>query len=89
MAPVTAPKAPTTTTGPSTSETPTSTSEEAFREAALGKGLTTYAINGLLDIIDGDFAKGIATVNKKTAEQVEGLNQKFAPKSEGDDGSQW
>ena len=89
VAPVAAPKTPTTTTEPSTSETPTTTSEEAFREAALGKGLTTYAINGLLDIISGDFAKGIATVNKKTAEQVEGLNQKFAPKSEGDDGSQW
>ena len=86
---VTAPKTPTTTTGPSISETPTTTSEEAFREAALGKGLTTHAIDGLLNIISGDFAKGIATVNKKTAEQVEGLNQKFAPKSEGDDGSQW
>ena len=86
---VAAPKAPTTTTGPSTSETPTITSEEAFREAALGKGLTTHSIDGLLDIISGDFAKGIATVNKKTAEQVEGLNQKFAPKSLGDDGSQW
>ena len=89
VAPVAAPKTPTTTTEPSISEMPTTTSEEAFREAALGKGLTTYAINGLLDIIDGDFAKSIATVNKKTAEQVEGLNQKFAPKSEGDDGSQW
>ena len=89
VAPVAAPKTPTTTTEPSTSETYYTTSEDAFREAALTKGLTTHAINGLLDIIDGDFAKGITTVNKKTAEQVEGLNQKFAPKSEGDDGSQW
>ena len=89
VAPVAAPKAPTTTTGPSTSETPTTTSEEAFREAALGKGLTTHAIDGLLDIISGDFAKGVATVNKKTAAEVEVLNQKFAPKSLGDDGSEW
>ena len=89
VAPVAAPKAPTTTTGPSTSETPTTTSEEDFREAALGKGLTTHAVDGLLDIISGDFAKGVATVNKKTAAEVEVLNQKFAPKSLDDDGSKW
>ena len=85
-APLAAGKAPTTTEAVPAS---TTTSEEAFREAALGKGLTTYTINGLLDIIDGDFATGIATVNKKTSQEVEGLNQKFAPKSEGDDGSRW
>ena len=91
-APLAAPKAPTTTTGPSTSETPTTTSEAtetAFREAALAKGLSTHAIDGVLSIIKGNFAVGIATVNDKTAEQVEGLNQQFAPKSADDDGSQW
>ena len=63
--------------------------EEAFREAALSKGFTTHAIDGLLNIISGDFAKGIATVGKKTAAEVEGLNEKFAPKSLGDEASQW
>ena len=78
--------APTVTKAPEAAKTVT---EDAFREAALGKGFTTHAIEGLLGLINGDFAKGIATVGKKTAAEVEGLNQKFAPKSEGDDGSQW
>ena len=57
--------------------------EASFREAALEKGFTTHAIDGLLGIIKGDFAKGIATVGKKTAAEVEGLNTKFAPQEEG------
>jgi len=71
-APVVTPAAPAPSAKPSVTE-------EAFREAALSKGLTTYTINGLLDIIDGDFAKGVATVERKTVEEVEGLNAKFAP----------
>ena len=63
--------------------------ETVFREAALAKGLSTHAIDGVLAIIKGDFEVGITTVNKKTAEQVEGLNKQFAPKSESDDGAQW
>lgn len=62
-------------------------SEATFREAALEKGFTTHAIEGLLGIIKGDFAKGVATVAKKTAGEVEQLNAKFAPAS--DDGEQW
>ena len=54
-------------------------SEQSFREAALDKGFTTHAIDGLLGIIKGDFAKGIATVAKKSAAEVEQLNAKFAP----------
>ena len=60
--------------------------EATFREAALEKGFTTHAIEGLLGIIKGDYAKGVATVNKKSAAEVEKLNTKFAPA--GDDG-QW
>ena len=61
--------------------------EASFREAALEKGFTTHAIDGLIKVIKGDFAKGIATVAKKTADEVEGLNAKFAPASSDDE--QW
>ena len=76
-APVSAPKA-TPAAAPKEEAT-----EASFREAALEKGFTTHAIDGLLGIIKGDFAKGIATVGKKTAAEVEGLNTKFAPQEEG------
>ena len=61
--------------------------EATFREAAIEKGFTTYAVEGLLGIIKGDYAGGVETVGKKTAEQVDALNAKFAPKSD-DDGGQ-
>jgi hypothetical protein len=64
--------------------------EQSFREAALEKGFTTHAIDGLLGIIKGDYAKGIATVAKKTAAEVEQLNTKFAPaEAAADDGENW
>jgi len=53
--------------------------EADFREAALAKGFTTHAIDGLIKVIQGDFAKGVATVGKKSASEVEALNAKFAP----------
>ena len=83
-APAAAPAAPVADTG-GTSE-PT---EATFREAALEKGFTTYAIDGLLGIIKGNYASGIATVGKKTAKEVEALNAKFAPKEAADDGEEW
>ena len=63
--------------------------EATFREAALDKGFTTYAIDGLLGVIKGNYASGIATVAKKTAAEVEALNAKYAPKEAADDGEQW
>ena len=92
----TAPKAPvvapTTTTGTSTSVTATTTAEATeatFREAALAKGVDTRAIDALVTIVGeklgGDFNKGLATLNSKSAEE---LNAKYAPAAE-DDGSQW
>lgn len=80
-APVSAPKA-----APAAAPKEEAT-EANFREAALEKGFTTHAIDGLLGIIKGDFAKGIATVGKKTAAEVEGLNAKFAPAASDDE--QW
>ena len=63
--------------------------EATFREAALEKGFTTYAVEGLLGLIKGDFAKGVKTVGNKTAAEVEGLNAKFAPKEASGEGEQW
>ena len=94
-APEAAPKAPvvapTTATGTSTSATVTTTSEATeatFREAALTKGVDTRAIDALVKIVGeklgGDFSKGLATLNSKSAEE---LNAKYVPAE--DDGSQW
>jgi len=94
-APKAAPKAPAAKAAPANTEpapsAKPSATEESFREAALGKGFTTHAIDGLLGLINSDYAKGIATVERKTAEEVEGLNAKFAPKSDdaASDGEQW
>ena len=83
--------APTTTTGTSTSVTATTTAEATeatFRETALAKGVDTRAIDALVGIVGeklgGDFGKGLATLNSKTAEE---LNAKYAPAA--DDSSQW
>lgn len=83
--------APTTTTGTSASVTTTTTAEATeatFREAALAKGVDTRAIDALVGIVGeklgGDFNKGLATLNSKTAEE---LNAKYAPAA--DDGSLW
>ena len=61
--------------------------EATFREAALEKGFTTYAIEGLLKKINGNFTGGLKSVGNKTAEEVETINAQFAPAE--DDGEQW
>ena len=61
--------------------------EADFREAALAKGFTTHAIDGLIGVLKGDFAKGVATVAKKSAADVEGINAKYAPAES--EGEQW
>lgn len=75
---------------PATTGGTSEATEQSFREAALEKGFTTHAIDGLLGIIKGDYTKGIATVAKKTAAEVEQLNAKFAPaEAAADDGENW
>ena len=61
--------------------------EATFRETCLECGLTTHACDGLLPVIKGDYAKGIATLKKKSPEEVDSLNAKFAPASS--DGEEW
>ena len=91
-APAEAPKAPAAPAATPAAPAPASggtseATEAAFREAALEKGFTTFAVDGLIGLIKGDYAKGIKTVGNKTAAQVEELNAKYAPAE--DDGSQW
>jgi len=66
-------KAPTAEAAKASEET-----EATFREAALEKGVETFAIDALVEIVKeklgGDFNKGRATLNSKSAEE---LNAKY------------
>lgn len=93
-----APKAGTSTPAPSTPPpAPTAevvkVSEATFREKALDKGVHTVAIDALVEIVKGklggDFTKGLATLEAKTASE---LNAKYAPAAEPsstDEGGNW
>ena len=65
------------------------TTEATFRATALERGFTTYAVDGLIKLIKGDYEKGVSTVLRKTDAEVEALNAKFAPQDSADDGEQW
>ena len=67
---------------------PAEVTEATFRETALSKGIHTVAIDALVGIVGdklgGDFAKGVATLESKTADE---LNAKYAPEAATDDGN--
>ena len=56
--------------------------EEDLKAVGLELGFTTHAIEGILAVIKGDYAKGIATMRAKDAAGIEAVNAKFAPKQE-------
>ena len=60
--------------------------EASFREAALEKGVHTVAIDALVEIVKeklgGDFNKGLATLEAKSAQE---LNGKYAPDETGEE----
>lgn len=60
--------------------------EASFREAALEKGVHTVAIDALVEIVKeklgGDFNKGLATLEAKSAQE---LNAKYAPDASGEE----
>ena len=95
-APESAPKAPTASPSKGPSEPKADAevakgSEATFREAALEKGVHTVAIDALVAIVNkklgGDFNKGRATLDSKSAEE---LNAKYAPDESGANAdSQW
>lgn len=53
--------------------------KELFLEAAIKKGLTTFAAEALLSKIGTNYANGIKTLDSKTSEWVEETNKAFAP----------
>lgn len=73
---------------PATTGGTSEATEADFREAALAKGFTTFATDELVKLINGDYAKGLATVANKSAADVEALNAKFAPAG-AEDSEQW
>ena len=91
----TAPKAGTTAPAPATpAKAPAAAAakgseptEATFREACLDCGLTTHACDGLLGVIKGDYAGGVATLKAKSPADIEGLNARFAPA--GGEEEQW
>ena len=60
--------------------------EATFRETCLECGLTTHACDGLLEVIKGDYNKGVTTLKKKSPAEVEKLNAKYAP---ADNAEEW
>jgi|TARA_B100000035_G_scaffold33593_1_gene25499 phage recombination protein Bet len=50
-----------------------------LRAVGAERGLTTHAIEGILELINGDFEQGISTINSKSPEDIKKLNQRFAP----------
>jgi hypothetical protein len=56
--------------------------KEAFLEAAISKGLSTYSAEALLKIINGNYENGIKTLGMKDSAWVEEQNKKNAPAQE-------
>jgi len=73
---------------PNTGNQPT---KEAFLDAAIDIGLTTYAAEALASKLKGNYAGGIARLGEKTQEWVQEFNEANAPKESNPtaDGSQW
>ena len=83
--------APTTTAAPvvaAAAKASEEVTEATFREQALEKGLTTHAIDGLAEVLKGDWAKGVKTLAKKSDEEIIKLNLKYVPADAGVD-DQW
>lgn len=70
-------------------ETQEEPSESSFREIAIERGLSTYAVDALVELIKGDYAKGIATINKKNKSEIASLNAKYAPATDSSEEEQW
>ena len=61
-------------------EKPAAPSQEDLMSVGMERGLTTFAIEGILGLIKGNFAAGIKTINEKSQEEIDKLNARFAPK---------
>ena len=61
------------------SEAPKTPTQEDLMAVGMERGLTTFAIDGILSLIKGNFENGITTIQEKTDEQIAALNKRFAP----------
>ena len=55
--------------------------KEDLMAVGMERGLTTFAIEGILGLIKGNFEAGIKTIQEKTDQQIADLNKRFAPDS--------
>lgn len=62
---------------------PAAPSKEDLQSVALERGLTTFAVEGILGLIKGDFEAGIKTIQQKSEEEIAALNKRFAPEPAG------
>ena len=53
--------------------------EDDLKAVGLERGLTTHAIEGILELIKGNYTQGISTINEKTDDEITALNKRFAP----------
>tara|TARA_B100000035_G_scaffold233718_1_gene201989 strand:- start:1336 stop:2250 length:915 start_codon:yes stop_codon:yes gene_type:complete len=53
--------------------------KEDLKAVAVEHGLTKHAIDGILELIKGDYSQGITTIKEKTEDQIAALNKRFAP----------
>ena len=60
---------------------PEAPSKEDLMAVGMERGLTTFAIEGILGLIKGNFEAGIKTIQEKTDQQIADLNKRFAPDS--------
>jgi len=64
-------------------EPPKAPSQEDLQAVGIERGLTTFAIEGILGLIKGNFEAGIKTIQEKTDEEIAALNKRFAPEPAG------
>lgn len=64
-------------------EAPKTPGQEDLQAVGIERGLTTFAIEGILGLIKGNFEAGIKTIQEKSDEEIAALNKRFAPEPAG------
>jgi phage recombination protein Bet len=62
---------------------PETPGQEDLMAVGMERGLTTFAIDGILGLIKGNFEAGIKTIQEKSDEEIASLNKRFAPEPAG------
>ena len=65
--------------GAKASESPAAANEENFRQTALDKGLSTHAIDGVIQKLNGNWAGGLARLEEMKPSDVNKVNEDFKP----------